>query len=155
MKVTICSRSEIQKLLHSHFPENTAVVSFYGEDEPPVHFPPEIYHLRLYIDDVWYSEVEDPSSYHLDDFRKIARFVLSCEKKKMDIICQCHVGVSRSAGAAAAILEFFEHNGISIFADYHYTPNQMFYQILYRCLKEESSKDKEKCTTETEKPKED
>ena len=45
----------------------------------------------------------------------------------MDLICQCEYGQSRSAACAAAILEFYDKNGISIFADYRYYPNQLVY----------------------------
>ncbi len=140
MNVRICSRKEIQKLIYSRFPENTAAVSFYGEGEKPVYFPQGINHLRLDIDDLGASVIKDPDNYHIDDFRRIARFILSCNEKGMDIICQCEAGISRSAGTAAAILEFYDQNGISVFADYHYCPNQVFYNNLLRCLKEEGEK---------------
>ncbi|MBR2788848.1 MAG: dual specificity protein phosphatase family protein [Erysipelotrichaceae bacterium] len=144
MDVKICSRKEIQKLIHSKFPENTAVISFFGEDEKPVYFPANITHIRLNIDDVLPSEVEDPESYHMEDFRRVARFVFCCRKAGMNIVCQCEAGISRSAGTAAAIKEFFDQDGLSIFTDYRYIPNQVFYKNLYRCLKEEATEYKTK-----------
>ena len=33
MIIKICSRKEIQKLVHSVFPEKTAVISYFGEGE--------------------------------------------------------------------------------------------------------------------------
>ena len=47
----------------------------------------------------------------------LAKFILDMKNAGMDIICQCEYGESRSAGCAAAILEYFYGNGISIFAD--------------------------------------
>lgn len=50
------------------------------------------------------------------------------------IICQCDYGQSRSAACAAAIIEYFEHRGISIFADYRYYPNQLVFNKIYEAL---------------------
>ena len=36
--------------------------------------------------------------------------------------------------AAAAIWEYFMHNGIQIFADYRYCPNQLVFNTLYDAL---------------------
>jgi len=56
----------------------------------------------------------------------------------MNIICQCEEGISRSAATAAAILEFYERKGITVFSDYRYNPNKFFYNSIYRCLNERS-----------------
>ena len=48
-------------------------------------------------------------------------------EKGLDIICQCEYGQSRSAGCAAAILEHFQGNGITIFRDYKYYPNKLIF----------------------------
>lgn len=136
MKVKIYSRKQIQKLIHSNFPKNTAVISFFGEGERPVYFPDGIIHLRLDIDDLSASCIKDPDSYHIDDFRRIAKFVRLCDYKGLDIICQCEAGISRSAGTAAAILEYFEQDGLSVFSDYRYAPNQVFFNNLLFCLQE-------------------
>ena len=138
MNVSIYSRSEIKKLIFKGFPKNTAVISYYGEYEQPVSFPSWIPHIRLFIDDIDISEIKGSEDYHIEDFRRIARFVKSCAEKDMDIICQCEAGISRSAGTAAAIKEFYDHDGKSIFEDSRYNPNRMFYNNLYRCLKEDT-----------------
>ena len=46
-------------------------------------------------------------------------------------------GQSRSAACAAAILEFYEKNGISIFADYRYYPNQLVFNKVKKALEKE------------------
>lgn len=124
------------KLIHSKFPDNTAVISYFGTNEKPVNFPSYIKHIRLFIDDLREDEIDDPDNFHIDDFRRIARFVFNCKEKDLDIICQCEEGISRSAGTAAAILEYFENNENLIFKDDKYIPNLVFYNNLYRCLKE-------------------
>lgn len=64
-----------------------------------------------------------------------AEFIYSAVKDGLDIICQCDYGESRSAGCAAAILEHFERNGFSIFADYRYFLNKLVYNKLLEALK--------------------
>lgn len=60
---------------------------------------------------------------------------LQQKKNGKDIICQCEYGESRSSGCAAAIHEYFYKNGIDVFADYRYYPNQMVYHKVYDGLK--------------------
>ena len=52
----------------------------------------------------------------------------------LDILCQCEYGQSRSAACAAAILEYFDATGISVFADYRYYPNQVVYHKVMDAL---------------------
>ena len=140
MKVNIFSRKQIIKLLYSGFPKNTAVISYYGEGEKPVHFPIGIRYIRLNIDDLDKEEVDDPDNFHINDFKRVANFILNCSDEGMNIICQCQEGISRSAATAAAILEFYEQDAERIFADIHYYPNQIFYNNILRCLSEENER---------------
>ena len=64
----------------------------------------------------------------------LAKFIYGTYSEGLDIICQCEYGQSRSAACAAAILEHFYHNGISIFADYRYYPNQMIFHKVFDAL---------------------
>ena len=66
---------------------------------------------------------------------ELAEFIDEAYNKNMDIICQCEYGQSRSAACAAAILEYYNKNGISIFADYRYYPNQMIFNKVLDALK--------------------
>ena len=52
----------------------------------------------------------------------------------MDILCQCDYGQSRSAACAAAVREFFCGEGIRIFADYRYYPNQLIFNKILSAL---------------------
>ncbi|MBR1662997.1 MAG: hypothetical protein IJ696_01565 [Ruminococcus sp.] len=61
-------------------------------------------------------------------------FIISAYTQGKNIICRCEYGQSRSAGCAAAILEYFCRNGISVFADYKYYPNQVVYHKIYDAL---------------------
>ena len=144
MKVTIISRRDSQKLLSENcFPENTAVISFHD----PLSSCKKGYARLDYGSEikVEYCEAEDLDLDYLPekgltyetyfpDAEKTARFIYEAYSSGMDIICQCDYGQSRSAGCAAAIQEHFYRNGISIFADYRYYPNQVIYHKIYDAL---------------------
>lgn len=66
---------------------------------------------------------------------ELAVFILQAEQDGLDILCQCEYGQSRSAACAAAIREYFYHDGISVFADYRYYPNQMVFNKTLSALK--------------------
>ena len=141
MTVTICSRKETERLLQKGSPANTAVISFY--DPPPKGLDPidysgkadRVFQVALHdIDfdildmfglsyDTYFSEADD-----------LAEFILAAKADGLDFICQCEYGQGRSAGCAAAILEYFCKTGISVFADYRYYPNQMVYNKVYEAL---------------------
>ena len=65
----------------------------------------------------------------MPDADSLADFVKSAAKDDLDIICQCDYGQSRSA---AAILEYYEKTGITVFADYRYYPNQLVFNKVER-----------------------
>ena len=150
MKTEIYSREKIGELIAKGFPKNTAAISF--RDRPmmpndpycvPVKYPPGVAVFHCVADDVAYDDFtfEHPKTYKvtLDKFfmdaTKMADFILEQTAKGVEtIICQCEHGQSRSAGAAAAIEEFYNNNGGSIFADYRYCPNQIIYNKLIKAL---------------------
>lgn len=64
----------------------------------------------------------------------LAEFIFTAKREGKDIICQCEYGERRSSGCVAAIHEYFYKDGIKIFADYRYYPNQMVYHKVYDAL---------------------
>lgn len=64
----------------------------------------------------------------------LAEFIYKAREDGLDIICQCEYGQSRSAGCAAAILQHFSKNGIDVFTDYRYYPNQLVYHKVFDAL---------------------
>lgn len=148
MKVTIYSRKKIERYLLGSVPNNMAVISFYdpaiGNHErdaiTPVDYSGKIKRVfPIAIEDIYYDELDDYGIGYEDYFPEadaLAEFILQAEKDGFDIICQCEYGQSRSAGCAAAILEFFYHDGISVFADFKYCPNQMIFHKVYDALQQ-------------------
>lgn len=146
MNVQIYSRKKIETIIaEGKFPQNTAVISFYGS----ITTPPDLVNysgacervMYIELDDLEFDELEE-IGYSYDTFfpeaDEAARFIIDINNKAMDIICECEYGQSRSAGCAAAILEDFFHNGISVFADPKYYPNKVVYHKLLDALKAHS-----------------
>ena len=146
MKVEIYSRESIEKLIASGFPLKTAVISFY---DPPTKRTPKEYApvdykgkcerlFRICVHDIDIEVLEDfglTFETYLPEAEKLAEFIISAKENGLDIICQCEYGQSRSAACAAAIKEFFEGSGISVFADYRYYPNQLIFNKILDALK--------------------
>lgn len=143
MNVKICSRRAAEELLEQGFPEHTAAISFY---DPPSKrnavqpldymgktervFPIAIRDLDLTA----LPEVGLDYETFFPEADKLAAFILQVEKDHLNIICQCEYGQSRSAACAAAIREYFCGDGIQIFADYRYYPNQVVYHKVFDAL---------------------
>ena len=145
MKVQIYSRKAVEELLAGDFPENTAVISFYdppnirtGEVSAPVDYKGKA--KRVFAIPIHDIDIEILGDYGLTfdtyfpEADSLAEYIDRAYKDGLDIICQCEYGQSRSAACAAAILEHYEKNGISVFADYRYYPNQLIYNKVKNAL---------------------
>lgn len=144
MKISIYSRSEIEKLIENDFPKNTAVISFYDPDGirsdnmMPVDYKGKAEMLfQVAVYDIDMSILKDYGltyDTYLPEADELAKFIKNAHDRGLDIICQCQYGQSRSAACAAAIEEYYNKNGISIFADYRYYPNQVVYHKIFDAL---------------------
>ncbi len=144
MKISIYSRKEIENLIENDFPKNTAVISFYdpagirSDNEKPVDYKGKAEMLlQVAVYDIDISILESYGltyDTYLPEADELAEFIKTAHDKGLDIICQCQYGQSRSAACAAAIEEYYNKNGISIFADYRYYPNQLIYHKVFDAL---------------------
>ena len=75
---------------------------------------------------------------------ELARHIIDCVSGGCGIVCQCGYGQSRSAACAAAIREFYDGNGIGVFADYRYCPNQLIFNKLLAALRKAAQEVPEK-----------
>lgn len=148
MKVQIYSRKAIEELLQSNFPENTAVISFYdppskrtGKVLKPVDYKGKAERVfTIPIHDIDIDVLEDYDltfDTYFPEVNNLAVYIHQAYKDGLDIICQCEYGESRSSACAAAILEHYYHNGISVFADYRYYPNQLVFNKVKDALDKE------------------
>lgn len=152
MIVDIMSREALETVSHKPFSERTAIISITDFDDIPVtlaHEPESI--LRLEFDDVYTDCITDRSwaeiplierllferKYHMisdGQAQQIADFVVAQLPLVERIICQCEYGQSRSAAVAAAILEYTQGNGLSVFIDDAYSPNKLVFRKVYERL---------------------
>ena len=145
MKVDIMSRQAAEELMKAGFPDRTAVISFYDPKSPrnikgyaPVDYSGVC--ERVFYVGVHDIDIEILEDYgltfetYLPEAESLADFILQAERDGLNIICQCEYGQSRSAACAAAILEFFCGNGIKVFADYRYYPNQLIFNKVLSAL---------------------
>lgn len=152
MNIEIMGRQELIQRAKKPFPVGTAVISITNSDAEDValgHQPDRI--LRLKFDDVSDEIYEQllgrkPSVREMHQIasklhmfsnaqtRQVAQFVQGLENETT-LICQCEHGQSRSAGVAAAVMEYYYHKGINIFADARYYPNKYVFQKLLHTLR--------------------
>ena len=132
--VEIHSLSSIWKRVENEpHKEGLAIVSFGDHEDQFPTFDPSIPHIKIILEDIDYPVVKDFDSFftNVDD---VARFVDKYVKEGRKIICQCEYGVSRSTGAAAAILEAYHGDGIIIFSSFDHKPNKLIYKKLLSSL---------------------
>lgn len=145
MKVEICSRKAVQALIEGEFPKNAAVISFYSpkdarrDDYAPVDYrgkPERLMHVCAGdIDRVALPSFGLTEESYMPEADALAAFILAAAADGLDFICQCDYGQSRSAACAAAIREYFDGDGIWVFADDRYYPNQLVFTKIYAALK--------------------
>ena len=147
MTITIYSRNEIEKVLSNDNLENTAIISFHDpvgrgrhavDDYEPIDFTGKcdrVMQIALHdLDPEALSDFDLTVETYFPEADELAEFIYKAKEDGLDIICQCEYGQSRSAGCAAAILQHFSKNGIDVFTDYRYYPNQLVYHKVFDAL---------------------
>lgn len=147
MKITICSRNDMEKLLSQGKIENTAIISFHdpvGRGRrclsyyEPIDFTGKcerVMQIALHdLDPEALADFDLSVETYFPEADELAEFIYKAKDEELDIICQCEYGQSRSAGCAAAILQHFSKNGIDVFTDYRYYPNQLVYHKVFDAL---------------------
>ena len=149
MNISIHSRQSIGEFIRSGgFPDNTAVISFYSPkknsaaDAAPVDYrslPARLFYVCAPdIDIEALPHFGLTYETYLEEADRLADFIRKAVADGLSIICQCDYGQSRSAACCAAILEYYERSGISVFADYRYYPNQLVFNKILDALKRKS-----------------
>ncbi|MCR4645761.1 MAG: hypothetical protein K5695_10210 [Oscillospiraceae bacterium] len=144
MNITIHSRKSLEKLLRTNPPADTVIISFYdppeeGERPRQIRFS-EWSKLKVFqvpLEDISFDATAEHKVNYGSYFQEadaLASFVLDAAREGRDIICQCEDGRSLSAGCAAAIHEYLFGDGVFVFADYRYAPNQMVFHKVYNAL---------------------
>ncbi len=149
MNVSIYSREAIEKRIDKDFPANTAVISFYDPEDSkgygnctPVDYKNQCQRVfYVCFHDIVIAILDNYGlsfDSYFPDADELADFIIQAEQDGLDILCQCEYGQSRSAACAASIREYFYHDGINIFADYWYYPNQLVFNKILASLKKKA-----------------
>lgn len=78
---------------------------------------------------MYFADVTDGEDAMNEDMgRAIVNFVTRHPNE--DIIVHCEMGVSRSAGVAAALMKWFNDDDMPIFRSYKYRPNMTCYRMV-------------------------
>lgn len=147
MNVKIYSRETMDALLSKSKIENAAIISFhdpigrgrrYLENYESIDFTgrcDRVMQVALHdLDPEALSDFGLSAETYFPEADALAEFIYKAKEDGLDIICQCEYGQSRSAGCAAAILQHFSKNGIDVFTDYRYYPNQLVYHKVFDAL---------------------
>ena len=136
MNIKILSRTKAVKLSYTDFADSKVIISIRDPWAERAHFNrdnstiKEILYLSFYdISEETKDIFGGYSPMTPDDALKIAHFVNKW-KDKVDVIwVQCEVGVSRSAGIAAAIKEHLGLDSSDILKSNQYYPNMLCYEL--------------------------
>ena len=153
MKVTVYSRNAIERLMSAFKIKNTAIISFHdpigkghrqAENYAPIDFTGKCNRvMQIALHDIDIDVLPSFGLTYMSYFPEVdelAEFIYKAKEDGLDIICQCEHGQSRSAASAAAIMQHFYKNGIDIFTDYRYYPNQMVYNKVFDALESYADK---------------
>ena len=136
MKLKIYSRKDLIHAVKCHdIDSKTAVISFYDKETEPVSLDGtggRVFSVEL--NDLDISELKDAYYHFFDEASEAAEFVIRAVNDGCTLIFQCECGMSRSAGCAAAVTEFFEGSSTAIFADPKYCPNLAVFHKMYYAL---------------------
>ena len=154
MKILIKSRTEIETMSRTQFPTHTALISITdaGHEFAELKYKPEFL-LQVAFDDVDNDIFIDELGHKPNEGERqsleekykmltdsqalqIASFYYDHKDTISTLICQCEHGQSRSAAVAAAILEFRNRRGISVFSHDNYFPNKVVFRKVLSALKD-------------------
>lgn len=137
MNIKILSKAEAVKMSYTDFDGRKNIISISDLYENKVELNCENVFIKavLYLSFEDVSEADDGAMTAEDD-AKIRDFV-QCRQNKVDTIwVQCEMGVSRSAGIAAALMEYFGEDMTALFESDTYCPNMLCYELTGKALKQ-------------------
>ena len=137
MKIRIFSRQKAVKTSYKELEGSKVIISISDPDKNRANFNLQNNSIKAKLYLSFYDIDED----QLDIFRnspvmedsdaeKICNFVLNWQDKVDEIWVNCEMGVSRSAGIAAAISEHLGGNPQEILESLEYYPNKLCYNLV-------------------------
>lgn len=134
-----CSYALLEEKLMTRT-RKTALIVFFDSKEEMVELPETIPHYSLVLRDLFFEEVPLNAREWFAEAPSLAEFIDKYYQESYRFLVVCGAGVSRSAAVAAAILEFYEDEGLCVFSDFRYSPNKVIYKVLLEAMKERKFK---------------
>lgn len=131
-----CSYVSIHR---EHLYESSDKIAFIFFADDMDSYPPSPERTPCYkvaLPDIAFEELKSDAEDYFFEARALADFILKYQKEGYRFVVSCEYGVSRSTATAAAILEYFEGRGITIFSNLSYKPNKIVFLTLLKTLKE-------------------
>ena len=135
MNIKIFSKAEAVKMSYTDFDGRKIIISISDLNENKVEFNCENASIKA----VLYLSFEDVSeagegAMTAEDAAKIRDFVQRRQDKVDTIWVQCEMGVSRSAGIAMALMDYFGEDMTAFFESDTYCPNMLCYELTGQAL---------------------
>lgn len=128
INIQVMSEREIKKI--KQFPQNACIISIQNPEiyNRPLPFPAP--HITLFFEDT-----EDDTGIDEPQAVQIAKFVqYQIEKGNTNIIVHCEMGISRSSGIAAAILQKYTRDVSEIVDNPAYCVNGRCFEYVCKAL---------------------
>jgi len=134
MRILVRSRETLQQLSGA---EGAVAVVSISDDPDDFPIPPPSCDcrsmLRLHFSDVEtdfdaFGQERPPKAFTADQAREIAAFVVGLPEDIDSLVFQCELGVSRSAGMAAAVARWLGQDDLRFFRGH--LPNRLVYRLV-------------------------
>ena len=137
MDIKVMSKSEAVKQSYTDLAGEKVIISIADLFAERAHFNRDNKSIKA----VLYLSFEDVSeagegAMTAEDAAKIRDFVQRWQDKVSTVWVQCEMGVSRSAGIAAALMEYFGEDMTALFESETYCPNMLCYELTGEALKQ-------------------
>ena len=142
MQVSIYPKKAVESLLRLGSRDKVAVISFYDIGAETLDISgTKCEAIQISAEDIELYDLEQlrlTYETYFPEAEIVAHFVFYAKTAGLEIICAFENEMAPSAGCAAAIRQFFDRDGIEVFADYNYSPNRLVYHKILNALIEES-----------------
>lgn len=135
MKITIMSRADAEAYSRVQLDHKVAIISINSVEDDRKNY----LSANENIIDVLHLEFDDydfksPTSMTINDANEIYDFITKYVSDIDELVVHCLMGISRSAGVAAAITQAIYGNCDHIFNSRKYDPNILCYDLTYNAF---------------------
>lgn len=128
--IQVMSCSECVRYCHQKHDNPTIIISIRNPYDEFTKYPfVSDYNNVKTILPMYFADVTDGEDAMNEDMGEAIKNFVTRHPNE-DIIVHCEMGISRSAGVAAALMKWFNGDDMSIFKSYKYRPNMTCYRMV-------------------------